>query len=55
MKERYCLEDLDVDGSMIFKWILKKSGWDRLGYIHVFQDTGLLGLTNWSASNGEEK
>jgi hypothetical protein len=44
VKERDYLEKLGVDGSTMFKNV-KEIGWDRLGYIHVFQGKCPLGIT----------
>lgn len=37
MKERNCLEVLDVDGNVIFKWILSKKAWGSVDCNHVAQ------------------
>ena len=33
LRERYHVEDLGVDGRIIFNWILKE--WKDLGWIHL--------------------
>jgi hypothetical protein len=29
------LEDLDIDGRIVIKWILKETGWDGAGWIYT--------------------
>jgi hypothetical protein len=37
-KERYHLEDQDVDGWTILKWILREVGWDGRDWIDLAQE-----------------
>jgi hypothetical protein len=38
LKEGNCMDDLGVDGRIIFKLIFKKTGWGDVDWIHLAQD-----------------
>jgi hypothetical protein len=42
MIQRICLEDLLVDGRIIIKILLKKGGWQGVGWIYLALDRGNL-------------
>jgi predicted P-loop ATPase len=38
LKRREYLDDLGVDGRVIFEWVFENEGWERVHWIHLAQD-----------------